>query len=597
MAPPPVTVTMRIVALPASATIGEMARLASVESSQIIVELMNRGVLATINAAIDRDTARAILAKFDVEVVAEEAARAGPDGRGADAVAAEEAPPVEPEARGDPRPPVVTVMGHVDHGKTTLLDAIRETKVVDGEYGGITQHIGAYQVQTSHGPITFIDTPGHEAFTAMRAQGAGVTDIAVVVAAADDGVMPQTVEAIGHARAAGVPIIIAVNKIDLPGANPDRVLQQLTEHEIVVESYGGPVVSVEVSALQGQGIDDLLEYIALTAQLEDLRAPSAGQAQATVIETRMDRSQGPVATLIIRSGALAVGDTVAAGGVNGRVRALFDDAGRRLTSAGPSSPVEVMGLEDLPNAGERLLVVEQSRGKRRARRAPTPAPTSEPAMRLSLEQLAAQMTTGQFHQINVVVRADTAGAARAVVTSVEDLGDARSRAAVVFEGVGAITESDVNLAAAAQGIVVGFEVRAEPNARAAAERQGVDIRLYRTIYDLIDEISAALAGLIEPEDVEVIDGQLEIRGEFRSERNLQIVGGMVLSGRIVQGGSVRIFRNGELIGSGRVASLRRFADAVEEVREGFDCGLGVETTAPIQLADVIEGFHTESRRP
>ncbi len=583
---------MRTVPLPETATIAQIAERAEVESTDIIVELLSRNVLATINAAIDRDTARAVLAKLGVDVTDEETAAP------AAAAEVEEAAPADDEApTGDPRPPVVTVMGHVDHGKTTLLDAIRKTQVAAGEHGGITQSIGAYQVTTDEGAITFIDTPGHEAFTAMRARGAGVTDIVVVVVAADDGVMPQTVEAIGHAKAAGVPMIMAVNKIDLPTANPERAYQQLTEHEVVVEAYGGDVVAVPLSAEQGDGIDELLEYINLTAQLEELRAPADGPAVATVIETRLDRSQGPIASAIVTGGTLSVGDQVRVGNVEGRIRALFDHNGERLKQAGPSTPVQVVGLEATPTAGEQLRATKRSKRRRRAERSAAQRGGGEQAIRLSLEQLAAQMTAGQLHQLSVVVKASTDGAAAAVVKSLADVGEARTRAVVIYEGVGTITESDVNLAAAAEGIVVGFDVRIDPAARAEADRQGVDVRVYFTIYELIDEVDAALRGMLEPEEFEVVDGRLEIRGEFRSERTLQIVGGMMLTGRIYRGADVRILRRGEVIGQGRISTLRRFADPVEEVREGFDCGLGIQTTTNIELADIIEVFHTETRQP
>ena len=584
---------MRTVPLPETATIAQIAERAEVESTDIIVELLSRNVLATINAAIDRDTARAVLAKLGVEVVDEVAEAPTAATTPVDEATA---PDDEPKS-GDPRPPVVTVMGHVDHGKTTLLDAIRQTQIAAGEHGGITQSIGAYQVTTAEGAITFIDTPGHEAFTAMRARGAGVTDIVIVVVAADDGVMPQTVEAIGHARAAGVPMIMAVNKTDLPTANPERAYQQLTEHQVVVEAYGGDVVAVPLSAEQGDGIDELLEYINLTAQLEELRAPVDGPAVATVIETRLDRSQGPIASAIVTSGTLSVGDQVRVGNVEGRVRALYDHNGERLKQAGPSTPVQVVGLESTPAAGDELRVAKPSKRRRRAERSAAQRGGGEQAIRLSLEQLAAQMTAGQLHQLSVVVKASTDGAAAAVVKSLGDVGEARTRAVVIYEGVGTITESDVNLAAAAEGIVVGFDVRIDPAARAEADRQGVDVRVYFTIYELIDEVDAALRGLLEPEEFEVVDGRLEIRGEFRSERTLQIVGGMVLTGRVYRGADLRILRRGDEIGQGRISTLRRFADAVDEVREGFDCGLGIQTTTNIELADIIEVFHTETRQP
>ncbi|MCY3748140.1 MAG: translation initiation factor IF-2 [Chloroflexi bacterium] len=584
---------LRQVAMPASASIADLAERADMPPTAVIMELLNRGVLTTINAAIDRDTARAVMRNLGIAIVDE------PEADDSTPAATREPEQPEPTAGpvGEPRPPVVTVMGHVDHGKTTLLDAIRNTNVVDREYGGITQHIGAYQVPVNGSAITFIDTPGHEAFTAMRARGAGVTDIAVIVVAADDGIMPQTVEAIGHARAASVPIIIAVNKIDLETANPSRVLQQLTEHEIVVEDFGGDVVAVSLSALKGEGIDDLLEYINLTAELEELRAPVDGPAEGAIIETRLDHSQGPVATVLVQRGTLRVGDTITTGEISGRVRALFDESGSRLRSAGPSTPVQVMGLDAMPDVGDPINVIARQRKRRRQQgRAPTRG-SGDQAMRLSLESFAAQMTAGRLQQINLVVKADTAGSVDAVVKSIDQLGDERARAMVVFEGVGSVTESDVNLASAAKGLVLAFNTRVDATAAAEAERQNVDVRMYRTIYELIDDVDAALKGSIKPEQVEVVDGRLEIRGEFRTERTRQIVGGMVLSGRVYTGARVRILRGNEEIGTGHILTVRRFSDEVDEVRQGFDCGLAIETTTKIQLADIIEASHTEERLP
>ena len=570
------------------------------------MELLNRGVLTTINAAIDRDTARVVMANLGVDVVdskdvTDEKSVGSvdpqqdelPDASADEALAIED--PAEAKT-GELRPPVVTVMGHVDHGKTTLLDAIRQTNVVDSEFGGITQHIGAYQVTVKGQPITFIDTPGHEAFTAMRARGAKVTDVAIIVVAADDGVMPQTVEAIGHAKAAGVPIIVAVNKIDLEGANPDRVLQQLTEHEIVVEKFGGDVVAVPLSALQGEGIDNLLEYVQLTAELEDLRAPIDGPSEGIIIETRLDRSQGAVATVLPQRGSLTVGDSITTGSISGRVRALFDDTGGRIKSVGPATPVEVVGLESMPDVGDSLTVVKDDRKKRRRKDIATRG-SGDQAMRLSLESLAAQMTAGRLQQINLVVKADTAGSVDAVVNSINQLGDDRARAMIIYEGVGPVSESDINLAAAGKGLVLGFNVRADVAAEAEADRQNVQIRSYRTIYELIDDVDASLKGSIKPEEVDVVDGRLEIRGEFRSERNRQIVGGMVLSGRMYTGADVRILRADEEVGTGKITTLRRFSDETEEVREGFDCGLAITTTVNIQLADIVEAHHTEERMP
>lgn len=586
-------IELRQVAMPTSASIADIAERAEVPPTDIIMELLNRGVLATINAAIDRDTARAVMRNLGIAIVDEaEKDDPAPTAIREPVQADATAPPV-----GDPRPPVVTVMGHVDHGKTTLLDAIRNSNVVESEFGGITQHIGAYQVSVNGSAITFIDTPGHEAFTAMRARGAGVTDIVVIVVAADDGIMPQTVEAIGHAKAASVPIIVAVNKIDLETANPNRVLQQLTEHQIVVEDFGGDVVAVPLSALHGEGIDELLEYINLTAELEELRAPVDGPAEGTIIETRLDHSQGPIATVLVQRGTLKVGASITTGEISGRVRALFDDTGGRLRSAQPSTPVQVMGLDSMPEVGDPLSVVKRQR-KRRRQQSRTPTRGSgDQAMRLSLESLAAQMTAGRLQQINLVVKADTAGTVDAVVKSINQLGDDRARAMVVFEGVGSVSESDVNLASAAKGLVLAFNARVDATAAAEAERQNVDVRTYRTIYELIDDVDAALKGSIKPEQVDVVDGRLEIRGEFRTERTRQIVGGMVLSGRVYTGAKVRILRSNEEIGSGHILTVRRFADEVDEVRQGFDCGLAIETTTKIQLADIIEASHTEERLP
>lgn len=602
----PETIELRPVAIPDTASIAEIAERSDVPATDIIMELLNRGVLTTINAAIDRDTARVVMANLGVDVVdskdvTDEKSVGSvdpqqdelPDASADEALAIED--PAEAKT-GELRPPVVTVMGHVDHGKTTLLDAIRQTNVVDSEFGGITQHIGAYQVTVKGQPITFIDTPGHEAFTAMRARGAKVTDVAIIVVAADDGVMPQTVEAIGHAKAAGVPIIVAVNKIDLEGANPDRVLQQLTEHEIVVEKFGGDVVAVPLSALQGEGIENLLEYVQLTAELEDLRAPIDGPSEGIIIETRLDRSQGAVATVLPQRGSLMVGDSITTGSISGRVRALFDDTGGRIKSVGPATPVEVVGLESMPDVGDSLTVVKDDRKKRRRKDIATRG-SGDQAMRLSLESLAAQMTAGRLQQINLVVKADTAGSVDAVVNSINQLGDDRARAMIIYEGVGPVSESDINLAAAGKGLVLGFNVRADVAAEAEADRQNVQIRSYRTIYELIDDVDASLKGSIKPEEVDVVDGRLEIRGEFRSERNRQIVGGMVLSGRMYTGADVRILRADEEIGTGKITTLRRFADETEEVREGFDCGLAITTTVNIQLADIVEAHHTEERMP
>ncbi len=577
-----------------STTVPELSELVNMTPSEIIGELFRRGIVTNINTVLDFETAAILLADLQIEAelaptVEDEVGEAVPD---------EDI--VEPDGEVGPRPPVVTVMGHVDHGKTSLLDAIRKARVAAGEVGGITQSIGAYQVDVGGNLLTFIDTPGHEAFTAMRARGADITDIVVLVVAADDGVMPQTQEAIGHARAAGVPIVVAVNKMDLESANPQRLLAQLATEEVLVESHGGSVVHVEISAEKGDGLDELLEMILLTSELDQPTARLAGPGRATVMETRLDRSMGPLANVLVTAGEIKVGDSIVVGSETGKVRALLDPNGERVERATPSQPVVVMGLGGTPKPGDLLAVVEEDGDARQiseSRRLRAQREDSSVAVRLGLEDLAIQLSKGQIQQLDLIVKADTDGSVDAVVNSVEALGDELVKANVVYGGVGNITETDVNLAVASKGVIIGFGVKANPAAEALAENQGVDIRPYRIIYELIEDVKITLEGMIKPEIREVISGRLEIRGLFRSERNLKIVGGMVTEGALTRGADIRVMRAGELVGTGKISSLRRFTDVADEVTAGYECGMVLSVQPPIQLGDLVEAFHEEEFRP
>ena len=576
-----------------SINVGELAELINMTGVELVGELFNRGIVTNANATLDFETAALMLADMEIEAeLLEEEADAAPEDGVSDI----------PEIEGElgERAPIVTVMGHVDHGKTTLLDAIRKTNVVAAEAGGITQGIGAYQVEVEGSPITFIDTPGHEAFTAMRARGAQVTDIVVLVVAANDGVMPQTREAIAHARSAGVPIIVALNKSDLPAANAQRVLSELADAELLVESMGGDVVSVELSALKGDGVDDLLEMIHLTAQIDPPMARLTGPARAAVIETRLDRSVGPVATVLVSAGEFKVGDAFAVGLQSGKARSLVDAEGNRVKLAAAGSPVEVAGLRAMPRPGDELAVLDlekQARQIAEARRLRASSEESTVAERLGLEDLARQLTHGAIQQLDLVVKADTDGSVEAVVQAVEALGYDQIKPNIVYSGVGAITENDVNLATAAKGVVLAFNVKASPAARGLADQNGVEIRTYQIIYDLINDVDATLQGRIEPEIIEVIDGRLEIRGVFRSERALKIVGGLVTEGHLTRGATIRVMRAGESFATGRVDTLRRFADAVNEVTAGYECGLGITVRPRVEEGDIVEAFHEEESLP
>ncbi|MCX8101123.1 MAG: translation initiation factor IF-2 [Geminicoccaceae bacterium] len=580
----------REVVLPESITVQELANRMAVRGAEVIKALMKMGMMATITQVIDADTAELIVTEFGhkpkrvSEADVEEGIEGAPD-RPEDLV---------------PRPPVVTVMGHVDHGKTSLLDALRQANVAAGEAGGITQHIGAYRVDIGTGtPVTFIDTPGHAAFTAMRARGASVTDIVVLVVAADDGVMPQTIEAIRHAKAAKVPIVVAINKIDKPEANPDRVKQELLAHEVVVEDFGGEVLSVPVSAVKKTGLDKLIEAIQLQAELLDLKANPNREARGTVIEAKLDRGRGPVCTVLVQNGTLKDGDIVIVGAQWGKVRALIDDRGQTVEAAGPSTPVEVLGLDGVPEPGDRLQVVESEKRARdiaeyRQRKKREQAQIAAGAVRpTSLEEMFKGIKEGTVKELAVLVKTDVHGSLEAITAGLEKLGTPEVGVRILHGGVGAITESDVMLAQASGGIILGFNVRANAPARELAKRQGVEIRYYSIIYELLDEVKGILSGLLAPEAKEVILGHAEIREVFNITKVGKVAGCMVTDGIVKRGAKVRLLRDNVVVFEGALGSLKRFKDDVREVKEGFECGMSIEGYNDIRQGDVIEAYEVQ----
>lgn len=586
--------------LPGTITVKELAELLSVNAADVIRELIKSGIFATINQLIDRDTAALVAGELGFEV-AEAAAVAAGAGEGAGEEAPGEATKEvlyeEDEASLlQSRAPIVTVMGHVDHGKTSLLDAIRTTEVAAAERGGITQHIGASEVTRGDRRIVFLDTPGHEAFTAMRARGARVTDIAVVVVAADDGVMPQTLEAIHHARAAKVPIIIALNKIDKPDANPDRVKTELSEANVIVEEYGGDTPLVPVSAKARLGLDDLLDMVLLVADLQELKANPKRPAIGTIVEAQLDKGRGPVATAIVQTGTLRIGDVIVVGETSGKVRALENSTGKRITKAGPSTAAVILGLSDIPQAGDILRVVadeKEARSTAEAHRAMAAAKGGEGSGRATLEDLYRQIQAGQAKELRIILKADVSGSLGAITHALDQLEEEDVRLNVLHEAAGEITDNDIMLAAASNAIVVGFNTRITETARRAAEAEGVDIRLYDIIYKLTDDIDAALKGLLEPVVVEVIEGRAEVRQVIRVGKSTVIAGSYVTDGRIVRGGA-RVWRSGKVIATDRIESLRRFRDDVREVAQNFECGIGLANFHDIAEGDVIECFTQKS---
>ncbi len=585
--------------LPGTITVKELAELLGVNPADIIRELIKSGIFATINQLVDRDTASLVAGELGYEVAETEAAGAAAvetDGQVAEAtkeVLYEEDDP----SLLQPRAPIVTVMGHVDHGKTSLLDAIRTTEVAAGERGGITQHIGASEVTHDGKRVVFLDTPGHEAFTAMRARGAKVTDIAVVVVAADDGVMPQTLEAISHAKAAKVPIIIALNKIDKPDANAERVKTELTEAGIVVEEYGGDVPLVPVSAKTRIGLDELIEMILLVADLQELKANPKRDAIGTIVEAKLDKGRGPVATALVQTGTLKVGDIIVVGETFGRVRALENDMGKRVTKAGPSSAVVILGLSDVPQAGDILRVVADEKAARtmvETRKAASAAKSGDGSGRATLEDLYSQIQAGQAKELRIILKSDVSGSLGAITHALEQLDQDEIRLNVLLEGAGDITDNDIMLAAASNAIVVGFNTKITDTARRAAEAEGVDVRLYDIIYKLTDDVEAALKGLLEPEIIEVVEGRAEVRQIIRVGKNTVIAGSFVTDGRIVRGGNARVWRSSKVIATDRIESLRRFRDDVREVLQNFECGIQLANFHEIQEGDVIECFTSQT---
>jgi len=565
-------------------TVKELAEKMDARPAELIKVLMRMGVMATINAIIDLDKATALAQSFGFSV------------EGAAADSGEVIDDEEAEENLLRRAPVVTVMGHVDHGKTSLLDAIRATSVTLSEAGGITQHIGAYAVNTTRGKVVFLDTPGHEAFTAMRARGAQATDIVVLVVAADDGVMPQTLEAVAHARAANVPIVVAINKIDLPNANPDRIKQQLTDHGLIPEQWGGETIFVEVSAKRKQNIDELLEMLLLQAEILELRANPARRGQGVVIEAELDKSRGPVATVLVQKGTVHIGEAFVVGVHYGRIRALLNDRGEKLLEAGPATPAEVIGLSGVPLAGDLFQVVSDEKKARQIAAIRQQRQREEHIQRTSrvtLEDLYRQIKEGEVKELNVLIKVDVQGSGQAVRDTLEKLSTSEVRLRVIQGAVGGITESDVMLASASNAIIIGFNVRPTPKAHELAEREGVDVRLYTIIYDLVADVRAALEGLLEPEVAEHITGRAEVRETFHIPRIGVIAGCYVTEGTITRNAECRLLRDHVVVYQGRVTSLRRFKEDVHEVTSGYECGIGLERFADVKQGDVIEPFTRE----
>jgi translation initiation factor IF-2 len=582
------------VTLPGVLTVGELAEKLQTTGVEVIKELMKLGMMATINQQIDYSTAARVAQALGWETNEEESALAG-EGDNFEARRI--------EAENDPdskvRPPVVTIMGHVDHGKTKLLDSIRSANVAEGEAGGITQHIGAYQVDTLGRKITFLDTPGHEAFTAMRARGAQATDVAVLVVAADDGVMPTTREAVAHIKSAHVPMVVAINKIDLPSANPDRVKQQLSEMEVMPEEWGGDVPFVEVSAREKLGLDDLLEVIQLVADVNELKANPHKAATGVVVEAKIDRTRGPVATLLVQNGTLNPRDVVVAGSTWGRVKAMFDDRGRRIRRAEPSMPVEILGLLEVPQAGDQFMVYEDEKLARELaerRMAQRRAESLQTDRSFKLTEFSKEVSEGAIAELRVILKADVSGSLGAIQNALLKLNDEVPEGvqlSITFAGTGAIGESDVNLASATRSIIIGFNVRPDVAAKRAADASGVDIRFYNIIYNLLDEVKAAMTGLLAPVFQDATDGYAEVRETFKLPNGDVVAGLYVLDGRINRNSRARVLRSGTVMHEGGVKSLKRFKDDVREVAAGYECGLGLDSFNDLQVSDQIEFFHRE----
>ncbi|MEG0641530.1 MAG: translation initiation factor IF-2 [Clostridium sp.] len=569
----------------------EFAELLNKPTNEVIREIIFAGVMAGMNQEIDFVTAEKVANKLDVEVILRE----------------EEVSKVEEDTEAEEvddniekRSPIVTVMGHVDHGKTSLLDVIKKTRITDTEAGGITQHIGAYMVDINGEKVTFLDTPGHEAFTSMRARGAQITDIVILVVAADDGIMPQTKEAISHCKAAGVPIIVAINKIDKVGANVDKVKQELTEYNLIAEDWGGDTICVPVSAHTEENIETLLEMVVLTAEMLELKANPARNAKGTVVEGRLDKGRGPVATLLVQNGTLHIGDAIIVGTTYGRIRAMFDDKGKNIKTAGPSVPVEVLGLSDVPQSGDRFVMVKDektARNRAESRKEKSRQDNFQRSHKVSLEDLYSQIKEGKVKELSIIVKTDVQGSAEALTQSLEKQSTDAVKVRIIHSAVGAITETDVTLAAASNAIVIGFNVRPDINAAAIAEKEGVDLKCYRIIYDAIEDVRTAMLGLLEPEYKEVVQGRTEIRQIYKISNVGTIAGCYVLDGKITRHSKVRLLRNGIVIVESTLASLKRFKDDAKEVATGYECGLNIERFNDIREGDIVESYIIEEIKP
>ena len=582
-----------VVVIESTITVKDLADTLKRPYVEVIKQLIFIGVMAGMNQEIDFATAEKVIEKYGALAVLKDEE----EGKIADD---EDIEDDNAEVGTDKKPAVVTVMGHVDHGKTSLLDCIRKSKVTETEAGGITQHIGAYTVNINGEKITFLDTPGHEAFTAMRARGAQITDIVILVVAADDGIMPQTEEAINHCKAANVPIIVAINKIDRPGANVDKIKQELTEHGLVAEDWGGDTICVPVSAHTKEGIDTLLEMIVITAEMLELKANINRRAKGTVIEGKLDKGRGPLATLLVQNGTLHTGDSIIVGSTYGRIRAMFDDKGKKIKTAGPSIPVEILGLSEVPAAGDRFNVVKDEKTARNmaeTRKTNLREEHFQSSNRVSMENLYSQIQEGSVKELGVIVKADVQGSVEAVRQSLEKLSTDNVKVRVIHSGVGAITETDVVLAAASNAIIIGFNVRPDNNAATIGENEGVEIKTYRIIYDALDDIKAAMLGMLDPVYKEVVLGRVEIRQIYKVSNVGTIAGSYVLNGKITRNSSVRVLRNGIVITESTLASLKRFKDDAKEVAAGFECGLSIEKFNDIKEGDIVEAFIMEEVKP
>jgi len=577
---------------PAS-TVRQLSEAFDVSPVEIIKRLMKTGIMANINQVVDYKTAAAIATDLGLETRLKH--RPVKSSHTAELKKQQKAQTGDSAGGLVPRPPVVTIMGHVDHGKTKLLDAIRKTNVVDTEAGGITQHIGAYQVEVNGQKVTFLDTPGHEAFTAMRARGAQVTDITVLGVAANDGVMPQTLEAISHAKAAGVPIVVAINKIDLAGANPDRVKQQLAEAELVVEDWGGDVIAVPVSARENIGIPELLENLMIVAEMEDLKADPNKPAEGTVIEAKMDHTRGALFTVLVSSGTLKEGDVLVVGENWGRVKAMFNYAGKRIKRAPPSTPVEVLGLSAAPQVGDVMTVVSDEKAAQTLLEKRRQAAEKEAAATkaVNLSNVFDQINAGKVQELAIILKTDVQGSLEPIKNSLEKISTDAVKVHIIHSGAGNITESDIMLAIASKAVIIGFNVNAEPGAKKQAEREGISIRNYSIIYNMVEDVEKALKGMLAPTEVEVVDGHAEIRAIFTAGKKEKIAGVMVTEGKVNRGNRVRVVRKGKILHTGAVTSLRRFKDDVREVAAGYECGVGVEGFSDYQEGDILEFFHSE----